>query len=384
MQIQHPPKNDIPKTMKAVQGKDYGDIHTMLTVEENVAVPSLQDLPPSKRKNFLLVKTLTVSLAPGDVRVLSGLTRELQGPPSFPYVPGGDLCGIVVEVPGDTAARNDEDLPLFRVGDRVAARFVEGPRGALGQYALVHVAVCDRVPPSLSDEDAAALASACPAVLLADRISPSEKRVLVTGAGGGLGSHVCQLLKEKGVPHIVGISKNPQRLLEDPIAIHQAINYTKQDVYTEIEEFQKEPFDVVLDLASGGWPRLLETSSSGEMIVKTASMGGRYLTTSPDQPTFEIHSIWGGLCIFLFPALRRALLSRTIWRKKMPKYTFAMSLPEERDCLTRTLHMATEGKLTACMEGPFSFTTDAVRRAFALQESRHAKGKVVIRVATKE
>lgn len=78
----------------------------------------------------MIIKTHAVSLACGDCRVLSGLTRELQGPPSFPYIPGGDASGVVVEIPNDVK----DDFP-FKVGDRVAARFVEGPRNALAEVS---------------------------------------------------------------------------------------------------------------------------------------------------------------------------------------------------------------------------------------------------------
>jgi NADPH:quinone reductase-like Zn-dependent oxidoreductase len=145
---------DIPKTMKAVQGKDFGEIEAMLSVEKDVPVPRLADLAAKERATSMLIRTHAVALAPGDIRVLSGRTREMQGPPSFPYIPGGDCCGTVVELP-----MNAKDLP-FSIGDRVAARFVDGPRGALGEYAIVSTRVADLVPESLASEEAAALVSA--------------------------------------------------------------------------------------------------------------------------------------------------------------------------------------------------------------------------------
>jgi NADPH:quinone reductase-like Zn-dependent oxidoreductase len=114
--------NAVPAKMQAVHGIDYGDIDEMLCVVDGVPVPRLVDLPEKTRKNFMVLRTLAVSLAPGDCRVLSGITRELQGPPSFPYIPGGDCCGIVVELP----EHSPKDALPFSVGDRVAARFVEG------------------------------------------------------------------------------------------------------------------------------------------------------------------------------------------------------------------------------------------------------------------
>eukprot|EP00550_Attheya_septentrionalis_P010259 CAMPEP_0198288676 /NCGR_PEP_ID=MMETSP1449-20131203/7098_1 /TAXON_ID=420275 /ORGANISM="Attheya septentrionalis, Strain CCMP2084" /LENGTH=380 /DNA_ID=CAMNT_0043986867 /DNA_START=151 /DNA_END=1293 /DNA_ORIENTATION=- len=369
------------ETMRAVQGKDYGDIDEMLSVQDDVRVPYLADLPPKKRNNFLKIRTMAVSLAPGDCRVLSGKTRELQGPPSMPYVPCGDCCGIVVELPPENPKKK---LP-FKVGDRVAARFLEGPRDALGEYALVHQAVCDVVPEEISSDEAAALAGASPAVALADRIKAGE-RVLILGASGGVGSHVCQLIrKERGASYIAGVSRNCSRLLEAPLAYDKAVDYTKEDPWS-IPEWTENPFDVIIDLAGGGWLRILQgVKEKKKSIVKPASAGGRFLTITPDDPIFELHTVWGALKLFVFPPLWRYMYSRTWSRSNLPAYSFAMSLPGERQVMTRTLKFASEGKMKACIDpaGPFPFTTDGVRAAFRLQESRHPQGKVVVHVADK-
>ena len=361
----------IPKTMRAVQGKDYGDIDLMLSVAEHVAVPSLEDLPPKQRKNYLIIKTHAVALAPGDCRVLSGKTRPIQGPPSFPYIPGGDVCGVVVEAPeGSTFAK----------GDRVAARFIgDGPIGALGDYAMISCEVCDKVPQNVSSLDAAVLASATPAICLADRIQEGE-RVLILGAGGGVGSHLVQFIKGKAA-FIAGVSRNPQRLLEEPMLYDEAVDYNQEDPFSK-QSWKDSPFDVVVDLAGGGWPRLIQDRKQRvPSIVKPASQGGRYLTTTPDEAIFEIHSMLAANSIFMLPWLRRAISTRTLARRRLPKYTFAMILPKERQVITRTLEAAAKGTIQAVYEGPFDFTTEEVRSAFRLQETRHVKGKVVIGVS---
>lgn len=372
------PSANLPKTMKAGQGKDYGDIDEMISVEDNVAVPTLASLPESKRKTKMLIKVLAVSLSPGDCRVLSGKTRTFQGPPSFPYVPAGDCCGIVQELPEEGAAEN---LP-FTIGDRVAVRFDGANYGAMGEYALVSTRVADKVPQSMSSDEAAALASATPATVVADRIQPGE-RVLVLGAGGGVGSHFCQLLRHKGASYVVGTSRSPERLLKAPISVDKAIDYTQEDVWT-MQEFIDEPFDAVVDFALGHWPRLVDNYNQGKpLIVKPNSEGGRYITTSPDAATYEIPAIWKMLEIFLFPALWRAAISRTWYRSSLPGYSFAMALPEGRDVMTRTMALAKDNKIRAVMDpqGPFPFTTEGVRKAYRLQESRHIHGKVIVHVA---
>lgn len=369
-----------PKTMKAAQGKDYGDIDEMLTVEDSVPYPSLAELFPDmkKRKEFMIVRTHAVAVACGDCRVLSGLTRELQGPPKFPYVPCGDCSGDVVEVPEGV-----EDFP-FQVGDRVAARFVVGPRDALAEYALVHQSVCEKVPEEISSVDAAALAGACPATLLAERIQKGE-RVLILGAGGGIGSLACQIMRAQGASYIAGASQqSPERLLKAPMFYDKIVDYTKEDPFT-VKEFHENPFDTVVDLAGvGGWLSLVKSSQNKiPAIVKPASEGGRYLTLTPDSAIFEIHSLSKASQIFMWIPLWRFLKSRLWGRFKLPKYTFAMSLDQERSHLTRTLDMAKKGVIKAVVDsrGPFPFTTEGIRKAFRVQETRHGEGKVVIAIS---
>jgi len=361
--------------MKAAQGKDYGDINTMIYVDESVKYPSFEGIPIKERKNFIIIQTHAVALACGDVRVLSGLTRELQGPPSFPYIPCGDCCGIVVEIPPEAAKDSH-----FEVGDRVAVRFAHGPRDALAEYAIVKTAVCTKVPDEISSEDAAALAGACPATLLAERIQEGE-RVLILGAGGGVGSHVCQIIRSRGASYIVGVSSSPERLLQPPLLYDRAFDYTVSDIFS-MNEFYEDPFDVIIDLAGGGWVKLIQQNFAEKLIIKPASDGGRYLTTSPDNAIFELHSIPSALHLFLLIPLWRAIKSRLWARSKLPKYTFAMSLPGESTHLTRTLELARLGTLKAVIDpkGPFPFTTEGVRQAFHLQESRHPSGKVIVQV----
>lgn len=380
----------LPSLMKAAQAKDYGDIDAMLSVQEGVAVPNLQtdqyeptepihpmmrSLTKADRKTHMVIKTLAVAIAPGDCRVLSGKTREFQGPPSFPYIPGGDCCGIVVET--------QEDEEYFQKGDIVAARFTVAPRDAIAEYARVSTNVCEKVKDTkiLSPEAAAALASASPAVCLSDYVRENE-RVLVLGAGGGVGSHFCQLARLKGASYICGVSQNPDRLLTDPLNCDAALDYTKESIFAS-EEYQKEPFDTIIDLASGGWPQMVKAVQVDKLpsIVKPASQGGRFITLSSDTPTFEGRGLLSMLSIFLLKPLGRALWSRLATRRSLPTFTFAMALPDTREIMTRTLDLAHTGKLQAVIDGPYSLTSEGVRNAFRKLESRHAQGKVVIKIA---
>ncbi|KAL3777846.1 hypothetical protein ACHAWO_012165 [Cyclotella atomus] len=372
--------------MKAAQCSDYTSTNTyesVLTVQESVPTPNLEyDTPPAGFKNPMLVRVLSVALAPGDVRVMTGDTRELQGPPSMPYTPGGDVCGVVVEMPKESKKKGGWS---FGVGDRIAARFVNKPMGMLGEYALVSPDVCDKVPESISNDAAAALvSSAAVAVIISDYIKEGD-RVLIYGAGGGVGSHLCQAVRLKGASYVVGVGKDAKRLKSKPISCDESVNYTKDDAFNN-KEWQDKPFDVVVDLVGGIWPKLVDQNQSEKSIVKSANQGGRYLTTTPDSAIFQGRSVWQILRVFLFPALWRATYTRIGFsRSYRPQYSYVIGLPSTSDIVTRTLSLAEEGKLIPCIDdsGPFPFTTEGVRDAFRLQASRHAKGKIIIKVSEK-
>eukprot|EP00416_Gambierdiscus_australes_P026545 CAMPEP_0171073724 /NCGR_PEP_ID=MMETSP0766_2-20121228/11685_1 /TAXON_ID=439317 /ORGANISM="Gambierdiscus australes, Strain CAWD 149" /LENGTH=365 /DNA_ID=CAMNT_0011530443 /DNA_START=9 /DNA_END=1106 /DNA_ORIENTATION=+ len=362
--------------MRAAQGSDYGDIDARISVEDGIKVPHLSDLPKRQQKTRMVIRTLAVALAPGDCRVLSGLTRELQGPPSMPYIPGGDACGIVMELPEGV-----KDLP-FAVGDCVVAGFTGGPRGAMAEYAIVSTTTADKVPPGMSAVDAVALVGAAPAIFLADRIRPGE-RVLVMGAGGGVGAHFCQCMRQAS--YVIGVaSTQTGALSQPPMSYHEVVDHTTTD-HMALDHLINDKVDVIVDLAGYGYKQLEERVARKEpLIVKSASQGGRFITTVPPKgPTFEIHSILGALRVFLFPCLWKALVSRTCTRRSLPKYSFALEIPENRARATRPMWLAAGGKLKAVMDpaGPFPFTTQGVRAAFHKQSSRHAHGKVVVSIA---
>lgn len=375
--------------MKATHCKAYGKGEEVLSVEDSVQVPKLSDelvftepIHPfiqtathKDRKTHMIIKTLAVALAPGDCRIMSGKTRRLQGPPSFPYIPGGDCCGIVTEVqPEET---------YFEVGDLVVARFSNAPRDALAEYGRVSTTVCEKLgkDSSITPVEAAALASASPAVQLAEYVQP-DQRILVLGAGGGIGSHFVQLARQRGAKFVCGVSQNTERLLGAPLNCDRAIDYTKEDVF-EMKEFQDEPFDAIFDLACGGWLKLKEQSSKGiPSIVKPANQGGRFVTPTTDTCHPEITGIGQALGLFMVKPMMRSLWSNIATRSRLPTFTNANDcLPNDREIIGKTLKLANEKKLVAMVDGPYPMTTEGVQKAFGVAESRHGKGKVVIQVA---
>lgn len=101
--------------MKCITIKhQHADIEDVIGLSDSWPRPAL-----SVGDSSMILRTLAVSLAPGDVRVLRG-HLFFQTPDSFPYIPGGDLCGEVVEV--------HDGEEKFKVGDVVFSLFDGAPR----------------------------------------------------------------------------------------------------------------------------------------------------------------------------------------------------------------------------------------------------------------
>ena len=147
--------------------------------------------PPELTPDHVLVRVRAASVNAGDWRLMRGWPRiarpmmgGLRGP--SPPVRGWDLAGVVESVA--------EGVDGLAPGDEV---FGTGS----GTFAELATARADTLAPKpawLSFEDAGAIGVAAISALqsLRDRAKvQSGQRVLVTGAGGGVGSFAVQLAK---------------------------------------------------------------------------------------------------------------------------------------------------------------------------------------------
>ena len=164
----------------------------LLARENGVAFEELTDadLP----KDGVLVDVAYSSLNYKDGLAVTGRGRIVR---KFPMVVGIDLAGTVV------ASDTDE----FRPGDRILGTGQGlgelhwggySPRQRVPAHAIV------RVPEKLSFEQAMQLGTAgltavlCVLALEKNDVVPSQREIVVTGAGGGVGSIAVMLLAKRG------------------------------------------------------------------------------------------------------------------------------------------------------------------------------------------
>jgi NADPH:quinone reductase-like Zn-dependent oxidoreductase len=267
--------------------------------------------------------------------------------------------------------------------------------GGLAEYALVNVepkqGCADLLPNGVSSQGGAALASSGIAAMCMAKHIRKGDRVLVLGAGGGVGSHFVQLARKQGAAVIVGVGRDTKRLLVPPLSYDDAIDYTKKEnehnsCWTSIDKYVSNPFDVVVDYASGGWLDMVHASKKGQatgkkmkLVVKPASQGGRYLTSGMDTRWFDVNSTWAGWKLTM-TFLCRYFKSRVLTRHRLPTYSLVMGLPTGRQPMADILQAVADGAVIPCIDpaSPFPFTTKGVRAAMKLQESCHVRGKTTI------
>ena len=357
-------------TMKCVEVSAFArsyDFDEVLSIREDHDRPCRE---PGKRQ--LLVRVMACSLAPGDCRVASGHCELYQAPPEgFPYIPGGDISGIVAEV--------DDDDEHFQVGDAVIATF-ESPRPlhGLAEYIVVDAKRAEKFnDDKISFVDAACLPSSALAALnLSTHLSAGD-RVMVLGGSGGVGPFLVQLCKLAGVEFVACTSTDKEMM--EAIGADRVIDYSTVN-WWELDEFKAEPFDVVFDLIGGptGWAVIRNCEA-----VKRSPSNGRYLPLAFDQALIEVHNYWDLVC-FMCKFIGRAIWNRLVQRS-IPYYRMIEGLKLHPSSFQTLLGHVEAGRLKVLQDpaSPFEFTDKDVKAAFHLQASRHAHGKVVVQIAHK-
>lgn len=164
--------------MKAARIHRHGD-PTVIRIEE-VARP----VPAAGE---VLIEVAATSFNPTEVALRSGALRDLV-PVTLPLTLGWDVAGTIVEL--------GEGVRTRAVGDQVVG-WIDG---AAAEFAVADAAVLATAPTTVPLADAAALPlaglTAWQAVERA-RLVPGE-RLLVNGAGGGIGGFAVQLAKRAG------------------------------------------------------------------------------------------------------------------------------------------------------------------------------------------
>ena len=302
---------------------------------------------PEVGADDVLVRVHAAALNPYDWHMLRGdpYVARLMGvglTKPKARVAGVDAAGVV-----EAVGSNVREL---RPGDEVLGRF----RGAFAEYAC---AAQDKVvpkPASLTFEQAAAVPMAATTALRGIRDVGEVKagqRVLVIGAGGGIGTFAVQIAAALGA-EVTGVCSTGNVELVRSLGAAHVIDYTKED-------FTAGPtrYDVILDNVSN----LPLAKLRGALTPKgTLVLNGG---GSPGHVFGPIAGLLKAVVVNLFVSQRL---------RPLP------SKPTREELLTVT-ELIESGKLTPIVDRtyPLADTAEGLRYV----EQGHARGKVVVTVA---
>lgn len=309
------------QTMQAIRYHAYGGPEQLL----------LEPAPrPPLQPGTVLVRVLAAGINPWDWKLRSGEYRQFM-PVKFPHTPGIELAGVVEEVgPGVTG---------WKKGQAVYA----GATATHAEYAVVHANALVAKPASLSFEQAASVpvgaVTAWRAMELAD--VKAGQHVLVQGAAGGVGIFAAQLARWKGA-HVIGTASANNHEFLRSLGVETVVDY-----HTTPIESAAHDVDVVFDTVGG---------EVGVHSVRVLRPGGVYVTVAGQPPKEEAEKL-GVKAEGVGPS----------------------DAARNAEFLRQISDLVESGKIKAPVTNVFPLAE--ARKAFALGETGHGRGRIVLHIA---
>lgn len=318
--------------MKAIVYTKYGTPDVLELKEIDRPIP---------KENEVLIKVYAVSLNDWDCGLLEGdfVNRLLNGifKPKIKIL-GSDIAGRV-----ETVGKNVEK---FRPGDNVFGD-LSGRWGGFAQYVCARENALALKPVSMTFEEAAAIPQA--AMLAIQGLHKgkirSGQKILINGAGGGVGTFAVQIAKLYGV-EITGVDSAGKLDMLHSLGFDHVIDYKRED-FTK----NGKRYDLILDA---------KTNRSIFDYTRALRPHGIYVTV-------------GGSMIRLLQALMLGPWISMISKKKIG----IVALKPNKD-LAYMKELFEAGKVKPVIDGPYKL--DEAPNAFRLFGEGAHKGKVVITV----
>jgi len=238
--------------MKAIVQDEYGPPHMLSLGEVPTPTPGADDV---------LIRVHAAGVDYGVWHIMTGLPLiarlglGLRRPRS--RVPGMDVAGVVESVGADVTA--------FRPGDEVYGEAT----GAYAQFALARPGKLARKPANLSFTEAAAVpTSGVTALRALGQVTAGEK-VLVIGAGGGVGSFATQLATTAGA-HVTAVCSTAKADLVRSLGARTVIDYTREPL--------TGTYDLIIDIAGIRPLPLLRglLTERGRLVIVGGEGGSRW------------------------------------------------------------------------------------------------------------
>ncbi|HMD71454.1 MAG TPA: NAD(P)-dependent alcohol dehydrogenase, partial [Bryobacteraceae bacterium] len=296
--------------MKALLYDKYGSAE-VLEIRETEA--------PAPKKDEVLVRVHAVSvndwdwglvLGKGVNRVIAGLFRPKK-------IIGSDVAGRVVDAGGE--------VKRFRPGDAVFGDLCHSGFGGFAEYVCASESALARKPERMTFEQAAAIPQAgtlaYQGLFARGPLKPGQK-VLINGAGGGVGTIAIQIAKLHGV-EVTGVDSAEKLDMMRSIGFDHVIDYRTED-FTK----SGKRYDLILDT---------KTNRSLFDYARALNPGGTYATLGGTSHLAQV-----GL---LGPWIGRLIRKRV----------FLVMLKPNKG-LPYLCELFEAGKLAPVIDGPYRFS----------------------------
>jgi len=324
------------KVMNAVVYTKYGSPDVLQLKEVEKPIP---------KDDEVLIKVHAASINSWDWDMLSGRPLEyrlLSGilKPKKTNILGCDIAGRI-----EAVGRN---IKQFHRGDDVFGDLSEGSWGGFAEYVCARESELALKPASMTFEEAAATPQAGLLALqgLCDKreIRPGQ-RILINGAGGGVGTFAIQIAKSFGA-EVTGVDSTGKLGMMSYLGTDYVIDYTQED-FTK----NGKVYDLILDV---------KTDRSIFYYRRALSDNGIYVTVGGRS---------GRILQLVFIG---SLISMT----GSKKLTLIMHKPNKD--LDTIKELFESGKIKPVVDRCFPLSETA--EAFQYFGEGHFKGKVVITV----
>jgi NADPH:quinone reductase-like Zn-dependent oxidoreductase len=315
--------------MRAIEFTEYGppSVLHVAEVEE-----------PQAGEGEIRVAVRASGISPGETYIRAGQFRELV-PLTFPYLTGFDAAGVVDQV--------GEGVTGVRVGDEVFGMTSMTGRAANADFAVL--AGWAPKPPSWSWEEAGGAAGSVEtATRVLDRLAVGAgQTVLVQGAAGAVGTVAVQLAAARGARVIGTASESNHELLRSLGA--EPTTYG-DGLVERVKELAPDGVDAVFDCARGALPDLIAIAGDPARVVTIADF---------DAAAHGVH------------------MSHTAPTDETGESLGAGPDPQAFHGLADAVTLAAEGRLRVPVAAAFPLEEAAA--AHELSETRHARGKIVLK-----
>jgi NADPH:quinone reductase-like Zn-dependent oxidoreductase len=295
---------------------------------------------PFPKDDEVLIKIHAASINDWDWGLLHGdfVNRMLNGllKPKRKIL-GSDIAGRIEAV--------GKNVTRFKTGDDVYGD-LSGHWGGFAEYVCAMETALALKPATMRFEEAAAIPQA--AMLAVQGLIDKGKiqagqKLLVNGAGGGVGTFALQIAKTYGV-EVTGVDKTNKLALMQSLGFDHVIDYTEQD-FTK----NGQRYDLILDV---------KTNRPMRDYVRALNPAGVYVTVGGDMSR-----------------LLQALILGPWISKFNQKYIRIVALKPNKD-LEFMNKLFEAGKVKAIMDGPYRM--EEIQKAFELFGRGDHKGKIVI------